>query len=106
MMIIQSAARRLYVLLISVFIRPMIYWYPGFCTSVGFAPRSAEGIGKRSRRAAVPVPSFSFTGDSYVWPWKGNVKEGTGTAAFRDLFPIPSADLGANPTLVQNPGYQ
>ena len=47
-----------------------------------------------------------FTGDSYVWPWKGNVKEGTGTAAFRDLFPIPSADLGANPTLVQNPGYQ
>lgn len=46
-----------------------------------------------------------FTGDSYVWPWKGNVKEGTGTQAFRNLFPIPSADLGANPTLVQNPGY-
>ncbi|MFO7257831.1 MAG: RagB/SusD family nutrient uptake outer membrane protein [Bacteroidota bacterium] len=46
-----------------------------------------------------------FTGSSYVWPWKGNVKEGTGTESFRDLFPIPAADLGANPTLVQNPGY-
>ena len=46
-----------------------------------------------------------FTGNSYVWPWKGNVKEGTGTESFRNLFPIPSADLGANPTLTQNPGY-
>lgn len=46
-----------------------------------------------------------FTGSSYVWPWKGNVKEGTGTESFRDLFPIPAADMGANPTLVQNPGY-
>lgn len=46
-----------------------------------------------------------FTGNAYVWPWKGNVAEGTGTEAFRNLFPIPSADRGANPTLNQNPGY-
>jgi hypothetical protein len=46
-----------------------------------------------------------FTGDSYVWPWKGNVKEGTKTDSYRDLFPIPSSDLNANPNLKQNSGY-
>lgn len=46
-----------------------------------------------------------FTGGAYIWPWKGNVKEGVATSAHRDLFPIPAADLGANPTLVQNDGY-
>ena len=46
-----------------------------------------------------------FTGDAYVWPWKGNVKDGTGTPAYRDLFPIPQTDIGANHNLVQNDGY-
>jgi hypothetical protein len=46
-----------------------------------------------------------FTGDAYLWPWKGNEPDGKATESYRDLFPIPSADLGANPTLVQNTGY-
>lgn len=46
-----------------------------------------------------------FTGGSYLWPWKGKVAAGIATDSFRDLYPIPSNDLGANPTLVQNPGY-
>ncbi len=46
-----------------------------------------------------------FTGGSYVWPWKGKVPDGTATDAYRNLFPIPASDLGANPTLKQNPGY-
>jgi starch-binding outer membrane protein, SusD/RagB family len=46
-----------------------------------------------------------FTGAAYLWPWKGNVKEGISTPAYRDLFPIPAADIGANPTLKQNEGY-
>jgi hypothetical protein len=46
-----------------------------------------------------------FTGGSYLWPWKGQVAAGTATESFRDLFPIPAADRGANPTLKQNPGY-
>jgi starch-binding outer membrane protein, SusD/RagB family len=46
-----------------------------------------------------------FTSGTYVWPWKGKVMNGAATESFRDLFPIPSADMGANPTLVQNPGY-
>jgi starch-binding outer membrane protein, SusD/RagB family len=46
-----------------------------------------------------------FTGGEYLWPWKGGVKEGTSTSAHLNLYPIPSADRGANPTLEQNPGY-
>jgi len=46
-----------------------------------------------------------FTGGSYLWPWKGKVAVGASTESFRDLYPIPSNDLGANPTLKQNPGY-
>jgi starch-binding outer membrane protein, SusD/RagB family len=46
-----------------------------------------------------------FTGGSYLWQWKGGVFEGTAVPAFRNLYPLPQADLVANPTLVQNPGY-
>ena len=46
-----------------------------------------------------------FTGSDYLWPWKGNVKEGIGTDSKYNLFPIPAADLTANINLVQNPGY-
>lgn len=46
-----------------------------------------------------------FSGGTYLWPWKGNVKAGKSTEAFRDLFPIPAADLAANPGLKQNTGY-
>jgi hypothetical protein len=46
-----------------------------------------------------------FTGSAYLWPWKGKVAAGATTETFRDLYPIPSNDLGANPTLKQNPGY-
>ncbi|GGK82146.1 outer membrane protein [Rufibacter glacialis] len=46
-----------------------------------------------------------FTSGTYVWPWKGGVKEGRGVEEYRRLFPIPSFDLTVNPNLVQNPGY-
>lgn len=46
-----------------------------------------------------------FTSGTYLWPWKGKVAAGAATESFRDLYPIPAADMGANPTLKQNPGY-
>jgi hypothetical protein len=46
-----------------------------------------------------------FTDGAYVWPWKGNAAEGVATASYRNLYPIPSSDLGANPNLKQNTGY-
>jgi hypothetical protein len=46
-----------------------------------------------------------FTGENYLWPWKGREPNGIATANYRDVFPIPAADRTANPTLEQNPGY-
>ncbi|RYY35132.1 MAG: RagB/SusD family nutrient uptake outer membrane protein [Sphingobacteriaceae bacterium] len=46
-----------------------------------------------------------YTSGSYLWPYKGGVIGGRGMEDFRNIFPIPSADVIANPNLVQNPGY-
>lgn len=48
-----------------------------------------------------------FTGSNYLWQWKGGTYTGTGTADFRDLFPIPGDEVSANPNYngQNNPGY-
>lgn len=46
-----------------------------------------------------------FTGSSYLWPWKGGVKDGVAVADYRNLYPIPAKDIVANPNLIQNTGY-
>ncbi len=46
-----------------------------------------------------------FTDGDYLWPWKGGEPEGVTVPSYRDIFPIPAADLGANPNLTQNEGY-
>jgi len=66
--------------------------------------RSRELYWEGQRRTDL-VRFGKFTGGTYLWPWKGKVAAGASTESFRDLFPIPSNDLGANPTLKQNAGY-
>ncbi|MVT08540.1 RagB/SusD family nutrient uptake outer membrane protein [Chitinophaga tropicalis] len=46
-----------------------------------------------------------FTGGTYLWPWKGGVAAGASVAAFRDIYPIPTSALVANPNLEQNDDY-
>ncbi len=46
-----------------------------------------------------------FSQSDYLWTWKGGTQEGASVGAFRNIFPIPSSDLGANPKLEQNTGY-
>ena len=46
-----------------------------------------------------------YTGGSYLWPFKGGQADGASTESYRTLFPIPAADLIANPNLEQNTGY-
>lgn len=46
-----------------------------------------------------------FTNGTYHWPLKGNSLQGTSVPAYRNIFPIPSSDLGVNPKLSQNPNY-
>ncbi|WP_026754909.1 RagB/SusD family nutrient uptake outer membrane protein [Sediminibacter sp. Hel_I_10] len=48
---------------------------------------------------------FNLFTENGIWPYKGNVPNGTTTASFRDVFPIPTSDISANPNLTQNPGY-
>ena len=42
---------------------------------------------------------------SMVWPWKKETKDGQASEEFRELLPIPSSELLANPNLEQNEGY-
>lgn len=46
-----------------------------------------------------------FTGGTKLWQFKGGQPNGVATPATLDLFPIPAAELAANPGLKQNPGY-
>lgn len=46
-----------------------------------------------------------FTGGNYIWPWKGGVKDGRSIEEFRNLLPLPTSDVIANPNLTQNNGY-
>jgi starch-binding outer membrane protein, SusD/RagB family len=46
-----------------------------------------------------------FVEGTYLWPWKGGVKDGRAMPAYLKLYPLPVTDLAANPNLTQNPGY-
>lgn len=46
-----------------------------------------------------------FTSADYLWPWKGNTQQGRATSSHRNVFPIPSTELAANPNLEQNDDY-
>ncbi len=46
-----------------------------------------------------------FTEGSYLWPWKGGVKDGRAMPDHLKVYPIPVSDLSANPNLEQNTGY-
>ncbi len=46
-----------------------------------------------------------FTGSTYTWPFKGGPVGGTNVATFRSIYPLPIADITANPNLKQNSGY-
>jgi len=48
---------------------------------------------------------FNEFTENGVWPWKGGIMEGKTTEKFRDVYPIPTSDIIANPSLTQNDGY-
>jgi hypothetical protein len=66
--------------------------------------RSRELYWEAHRRTDL-IRFGKLTGGDYIWTWKGNVKEGRATDTYRNLFPIPSAELSANPNLIQNDQY-
>lgn len=46
-----------------------------------------------------------FSESTYLWPWKGGAPDGISTSNHLNVYPIPAADRGANPNLLQNDGY-
>jgi hypothetical protein len=46
-----------------------------------------------------------YTGNGYLWEWKGGSQAGSPTDEFKALFPLPASELSSNPNLTQNPGY-
>ena len=66
--------------------------------------RARELYWEASRRTDL-IRFGKFTSGSYVWPYKGGVKNGTGVGDFRNLFPVPESDITVNPNLNQNTGY-
>lgn len=69
-----------------------------------FKERSMEFQWEAQRRTDL-IRWGRFTSGSYLWPWKGNVENGTAVDDHLNIYPLPISDLIANPNLVQNPGY-
>lgn len=46
-----------------------------------------------------------LTTSSYLWPWKGGIASGTAVDSKYNIFPVPAANISANPNLTQNTGY-
>lgn len=46
-----------------------------------------------------------FTGDKYIWDFKGGVAEGKSVANYFKVYPIPADDIRGNENLSQNEGY-
>ena len=66
--------------------------------------RSRELYWEGTRRSDLVRYGY-YTSATYVWQYKGGVKQGTGIEDFFNLFPIPSTDLSVNGELDQNSGY-
>lgn len=57
------------------------------------------------RRRSDLVRFGLFTGDEYVWDFKGGVAEGRGVESYFNVYPIPADDINGNENLTQNPRY-
>ncbi len=77
---------------------------PGLDTLL--AERGRELLFEAKRRTDL-IRFGKFSGNSYLWAWKGNAAGGAGISANYDLYPLPANDISANPNLRghQNPGY-
>lgn len=69
------------------------------------AERSRELYWEGFRRTDL-IRFNKFTEGSYLWRWKGGVKEGKAVESFRKLYPIPNNVVTAsNGAIGQNEGY-
>ena len=67
--------------------------------------RSRELYFEGVRRTALIRYGYFGGNSGYTWQWKAGVQSGGKFEAYRNIFPLPSTELGANVNLKQNPGY-
>lgn len=69
-----------------------------------FGERSRELYWEAFRRTDL-IRFGKYSGNDYTWEFKNGTFPGSAVPQYRELFPIPASDIGANPNLTQNPGY-
>jgi hypothetical protein len=67
------------------------------------AERGRELYWECSRRTDL-VRFGRFAGGDYIWQWKGGMLDGVAVDEKYNIYPIPSAELSANPNM-KNPLY-
>ena len=65
----------------------------------------ARELGWECHRRTDLIRFGRFSQSSYVWQWKGNVKQGQSTDSKYNVFPIPDSEVNSNPNVSQNTGY-
>jgi starch-binding outer membrane protein, SusD/RagB family len=68
------------------------------------AERSKELYWEGQRRTDLVRYNY-FTSSSFLWPFKGDIPNGSSVDQFRNIYPLPVNVLSINPNLTQNPGY-
>ncbi len=68
------------------------------------AERGREFYYEAQRRTDL-IRFGKFTDGNYNWAWKGGTINGTNTDSHLNVFPIPGAEVSANPNIKQNAGY-
>ncbi|NOY48389.1 MAG: RagB/SusD family nutrient uptake outer membrane protein [Chlorobi bacterium] len=66
--------------------------------------RSKELYWEGQRRTDLVRYNY-FTTSSFLWPFKGNIPNGSSVDPFRNIYPLPVNVLSINSNLTQNPGY-
>ena len=69
------------------------------------AERARELMWEGHRRTDL-VRYGLYTGDTYLWTYKGGSPQGQAFADHMYIFPIPASEMASNPMLEQNEGYR
>jgi starch-binding outer membrane protein, SusD/RagB family len=74
-------------------------------TLQGVLDERARELHWEGKRRTDLIRYDQFTTAAYLWPLKGGDPNGKAVEIWRNLYPIPAAQLNTNTNLVQNTGY-